>query len=65
METPVALNVNLVNAPHEYLDHLPLVDKDFQIKDLTFDDSPLRLHCTYSQILFTSVMPITTLILEL
>jgi len=29
METPVALSVAPLNAPHKDLDYLPLADKDF------------------------------------
>jgi len=36
-----------ITTPHEDLDFLPLADKDFQIKDLTFDETPLKLHCKY------------------
>ena len=43
MEAPVALNVAPLNAPHRELDYLALVDRDFQIKDLSFSDSPLRI----------------------
>ena len=42
MEVPVALNVAPLNAPHRYLDYLPLADRDFQIKDLVLSDNPLR-----------------------
>ena len=45
MEAPAALNVTPLNAPHRELEYLPLVDKDFQIKDLHFDESPLRSYC--------------------
>lgn len=55
METPVALNVAQVNAPHRDLDYLPLADRDFQMKDLTFDDSPLRLHCKYQDLYLNNV----------
>ena len=41
MEAPTALKVTPLNAPHRELEYLPLVDKDFQIKDLCFDESPL------------------------
>ena len=41
MEAPAALNVTPLNAPHRELEYLPLVDKDFQIKDLVFDKIPL------------------------
>ena len=43
METPVALNVAPLNSPHKYLDYLPLADRDFQIKDLIFNENPLRI----------------------
>lgn len=42
METPVALNVAPINAPHKDLDYLPLADKDFQIKDLSSDRNNLQ-----------------------
>ena len=45
MEVPVALNVAPLNAPHRDLDYLSLVDRDFQIKDLSFSESPLRIFC--------------------
>lgn len=45
--TQVSLNITPINAPHHDLDYLPLADKDFQIKDLTFDDSPLKFYCRY------------------
>ena len=45
MEAPAALNVTPLNAPHRELEYLPLVDKDFQIKDLVFDESPLLSYC--------------------
>lgn len=38
MEAPVAFNV----APHKDLDWLPLVDKDFQIKELSGDMNHLQ-----------------------
>ena len=41
MEAPTALKVTPLNAPHRELEYLPLVDKDFQIKDLSYDESPL------------------------
>jgi len=43
METPLALNVAPLNAPHRDLDYLPLADRDFQIKDLTTDKNHLRV----------------------
>ena len=45
MEAPAALNVTPLNAPHRELEYFPLVDKDFQIKDLVFDESPLLSYC--------------------
>ena len=45
MEAPVALNVTPLNTPHRELEYFPLVDKDFQIKDLHFDESPLLSYC--------------------
>jgi len=45
MEIPVALNITPLNAPHRELEYLPLVDKDFQIKDLVFSESPLQIYC--------------------
>lgn len=47
MEVPVTLNVTPITTPHRDLDHLSLADKDFQIKDLTFKETPLKLHCKY------------------
>ena len=43
MEIPVALNITPLNAPHRELEYLPLVDKDFQIKDLVFSENPLQI----------------------
>ena len=43
MEVPVALNIAPLNAPHKDLDYLPLVDRDFQIKDLILNENPLRI----------------------
>ena len=45
MEAPAALNVTPLNAPHRELEYFPLVDKDFQIKDLHFDEIPLLSFC--------------------
>jgi len=47
MDALVSLNGMPVTTPHRDLDHLPLADKDFQIKDLTFEQSPLKLHCRH------------------
>ena len=43
METPVALTVASMNAPHKDLDYLPLADKDFQIKDLSTNKNHLKV----------------------
>ena len=43
MEILVALNIAPLNAPHRDLDYLPLVDRDFQIKDLVLIENPLRI----------------------
>jgi len=45
MEAPTALNVTPLNAPHRDLDYLPLIDEDFQIQDLHFDESPRLSFC--------------------
>ena len=34
METPVALNIAPLNAPHMDIEWLPLADRDFQIRDM-------------------------------
>ena len=41
----MALNFAPLNAPHRDLDYFPLVDRDFQIKDLVLSESPLRNFC--------------------
>jgi len=33
--------------PHRDLDHLPLTDKDFQIKYTSVQESPLKLYCRH------------------
>jgi len=55
MEAPVALNMPPITTPHRDLDYLLLANKYFQIKDLTFDDSPLRLHCKYQNLYLNNV----------
>ena len=45
METLVVLNVTSFNAPHKDLNYLPLVDKDFQIKDLSTNKNHLKVFC--------------------
>lgn len=49
MATPIALNVLPISAPHRDLDHLPLVDKYFQIKDTSIQESPLKLYYRYKE----------------
>ena len=41
----MVLNITPLNAPHRELEYFPLVDKDFQIKDLVFSESPLQIYC--------------------
>ena len=43
----VALNILPISTPHRDLDHLPLADKYFQIKDTFVQESPLKLLCRY------------------
>jgi len=45
METPVAISVAPLNAPHKDLDYLPLGDKDFQIKHLITNKNHLKVFC--------------------
>lgn len=45
MAAPVAMDVRPITTPHLDLDHLPLADKDFQIKDTSAYKVLLRLHC--------------------
>jgi len=47
MEAPVALNFTPITTPHRDLDLLTLADKDFQIKNLTFEETPLKQLCKY------------------
>jgi len=47
MAAPIAMDVRPIYTPHLDLDHLPLVDKDFQIKDTSVHESPLKLYCRY------------------
>ena len=43
----IAMDVRTISASHIDLDHLPLADKDFQIKDTSINESPLKLYCWY------------------
>ena len=47
MATLIALNVMPISTPHRDLDHLPLADKDFQIKVTSIHESPLKLYYRY------------------
>ena len=47
METPVALNIAPLNAPHMDLEWLPLADRDFQIKDMMGLTSHLKAVCQF------------------
>lgn len=47
MVAPIAMDVRPVSTPHLDLDHLPLDDKDFQIKDTLVHESPLKLYFRY------------------
>ena len=45
MFAPITMYVRLVTTPHLDLDHLPLADKDFQIKDTSAYTLLLKIHC--------------------
>ena len=45
MEAPIALNVTPMNTLHKDLNYLPLVDKDFKIKDQSGDMNHLQTFC--------------------
>ena len=47
MVAPIALNFMPISTPHRDLDHLPLADKDSQIKDTFVQESPLKLYSRY------------------
>ena len=42
------MDVREIKTPHLDLDHLPLVDRDFQIKDTTTLEPLLKVHCQSS-----------------
>lgn len=44
MSTHISLNVKPISTPHLDQDHLPLVDRDFQIKDTSFASERMKLH---------------------
>lgn len=45
MASPVTMDVRPVTTPHLDLHHLPLEDKDFQIKDTSAYTFLLKIHC--------------------
>lgn len=45
MDSPIALDVKPMITPHLDLDHLPLEDKVFQIKDTSPYEVLLKIHC--------------------
>jgi len=45
MATLIAIDVRPITTPHFDLDHLPLADKDFQIKDTIVIELFLKVHC--------------------
>lgn len=47
MAPPIAMDVRLVSTPHLDLNHIPLADKNFQIKDTSLLESPLKFYCQY------------------
>jgi len=47
MVSLIALDVRPITTPHLDLDHLPLANKGFQIKDTSVYESPLKLYCQY------------------
>jgi len=47
MSTPISLNIMPITTPCRDLDHLPLADKDIQIKDTSVSESSLKLYCKY------------------
>jgi len=47
MATLIAMDVRPISTPHLDLDHLPLVDKDFQIKDTTVLELLVKLYFRY------------------
>jgi len=45
MVAPIVMDVRPISTPHLDVDHLPLVDKDFQIKETSAQESLLKVHC--------------------
>ena len=44
MAAPIAMDVRPISTPHLDLDHLPLADRDFQIKETSVHESLLKVH---------------------
>ena len=45
MVAPIALDVRPIMTPQLEIDHLPLADRDFQIKDTFTQNLLLKIHC--------------------
>ena len=45
MASPVTMDVRPITIPHLDLDHLPLADRDFQIRDTSAYEVLLKIHC--------------------
>jgi len=45
MATHVVVDVRPITTPHLDLDHLPMADMDFQIKDTSGYEVLLKIHC--------------------
>lgn len=45
MDAPVSMDIRPIITPHLDLDHLPLDDRDFKIKDTTVIELLLKIHC--------------------
>ena len=45
MATLITMDVRPITTPHLDLDHLPLVENDFQMKDTTILEPLLKVHC--------------------
>ena len=47
MSAPIAMGVRPITTSHLDLDHLPLPEKDFQIKDTIVRESPIKVYYRY------------------
>lgn len=45
MSSPISTDVRPIATPHSDLDHLPLADRDFQIRDTSSYQLLLKIHC--------------------